>query len=219
MLKMENSVQMHKDMGTPDSEMEEVRRMFAETDSRLLVVTVVVSIVHLLFDVLAFGHDIRFWRGLKSTKGVSVRTIGIGLVMEVIVFLYLWDSGTSVLVLFTVGGSVLVNLWKLWHARTLHRTATVKASSSQDDDVEMDEEEMSSEFDAIASRYMVMLLGPPIVGYAAFSLIYMQQMSWQSWMLESGDWPSFDLMPRTRIQHPMQRKANKSQESIISQQP
>ncbi len=45
------------------TEMEEVRRMFAETDSRLLVVTLVVSAVHLIFDILAFGHDISFWNG------------------------------------------------------------------------------------------------------------------------------------------------------------
>lgn len=73
MLQMEQSVKMHRDMGTPESEMEEVRRMFVETNSILLVVTITVSVLHLVIDVLAFKNDISFWRKLKSTKGISVR--------------------------------------------------------------------------------------------------------------------------------------------------
>ena len=51
-------------------------RMFVETHSWLLVTTIVVSFLHLLFDILAFKNDINFWRGLQSTKGISVRSIG-----------------------------------------------------------------------------------------------------------------------------------------------
>jgi hypothetical protein len=105
MLKMEQSVQMHRELGTPESEMEEVRRMFVETSSWLLIVTIVVSFVHLLFDMLAFKNDIQFWSGLKSTKGISVQSISVSTVMEVVVFFYLVDTETSYLVLFTVAGS------------------------------------------------------------------------------------------------------------------
>jgi hypothetical protein len=66
---MEQSIQLHREMGTPESEMEEVRRMFVETNSILLAVTITVSLLHVIIDILAFKNDISFWRKLKSTKG------------------------------------------------------------------------------------------------------------------------------------------------------
>jgi hypothetical protein len=72
----------------------------------------------------------------------------------------------------------------LSHIHTIY-TYIKHANTVQSQDV-WDEEEMSQEFDAVASQYMIVLLGPPILGYAAFSLIYMKHKSWYSWVLESG---------------------------------
>jgi hypothetical protein len=41
--------------------MDEMKRMFLETDPILLGVTMVVSILHTIFEVLAFKNDINFW--------------------------------------------------------------------------------------------------------------------------------------------------------------
>ena len=43
--------------------------MFVETNSILLAVTITVSLLHVIIDILAFKNDISFWRKLKSTKG------------------------------------------------------------------------------------------------------------------------------------------------------
>ena len=113
MLKMLHSVEMHREMGTPESEMEDVRRMFVETNSLLLVVTITVSLLHVVLDLLAFKNDVSFWSQLESTKGISVRSIAVSSVMEFVVMLYLFDNDTSYLVLFTVVGTLAVNLWKV----------------------------------------------------------------------------------------------------------
>jgi len=184
MIKMEQSVQMHKEMGTPESEMEEVRRMFVETNSILLIVTIVVSVLHLVIDVLAFKNDIAFWRTLQSTKGISVRSIAVSSVMELVVLLYLLDNDTSFLVLFTVGGGLAVNVWKVVRAWSLARGHSANGDKAS---VQMSEDEaVSRRIDFLASSYLLLILGPVIVGYASYSLIYEKHKGWYSWALQSG---------------------------------
>lgn len=184
MIKMEQSVQLHKEMGTPESEMEEVRRMFVETNSILLIVTLTVSCLHLIIDVLAFKNDIAFWRQIKSTKGISVRSIAVNTVMELVVLLYLLDNDTSFLVLFTVGGGLLVNVWKVFRAWTLTKG---HAGKGDKESLQISEdEEMSRRIDYLASSYLLLMLGPVILGYGSYSLIYEKHKGWYSWALQSG---------------------------------
>ena len=65
---LEQQSQMHGDKAV-----EEMRQMLTETSPWLLVVTMLVSILHTVFDVLAFKNDISFWKNNKSMKGLSLR--------------------------------------------------------------------------------------------------------------------------------------------------
>lgn len=49
--------------------------MLLETNPFLLAVTVIVTMLHMVFDVLAFKNDIAFWKEQKDMTGLSVRTI------------------------------------------------------------------------------------------------------------------------------------------------
>lgn len=149
MVQMYYSIQMHKEMGTPESEMEDVRRMFVETNSWLLVVTITVSLLHVILDLLAFKNDVYFWRDLQSTKGISVRAIAVEFVMEFVVLLYLFDNDTSYLVLFTVFGTLVVDLWKLVRAWALMRGH--QAGDDQDSKQISEEEAVSRQIDYLAS--------------------------------------------------------------------
>jgi hypothetical protein len=42
-------------------DLDEMKRMFLETDKVLLAVTMIVSCLHSVFEVLAFKNDIAFW--------------------------------------------------------------------------------------------------------------------------------------------------------------
>lgn len=56
-------------------DMDEMKRMFLETDPILLTVTMIVSLLHTVFEVLAFKNDISFWKSKDSMEGISVWTL------------------------------------------------------------------------------------------------------------------------------------------------
>lgn len=96
---------MQTNMGiAQDGESDEVKRIFLEGNPYLLAITMAVSMLHTVFDFLAFKNDIGFWKENKSMEGLSARSIVINAFMQLIVFLYLLDNETSMVVLFSSGG-------------------------------------------------------------------------------------------------------------------
>merc|ERR1719402_1374377 len=91
-------------MGFTEKDTDEVKGIFADTNLILLLVTFGVSAVHLLFDFLAFKNDISFWRGKSDMVGLSTKTILWRAFSQSVIFLYLMDSETSLLVLIPAGG-------------------------------------------------------------------------------------------------------------------
>lgn len=55
-------------MGVDNKETEEIKRMFLETNFYLLSFTMAVSMLHSLFDFLAFKNDISFWKKRKDLE-------------------------------------------------------------------------------------------------------------------------------------------------------
>jgi len=55
--------------------MDELKRIWIETDPILLGVTTVVSLLHTVFEALAFKNDIQFWNEQDSMEGISVKTL------------------------------------------------------------------------------------------------------------------------------------------------
>jgi hypothetical protein len=54
-----------------------MKRIFLEGNPYLLALTMAVSMLHSVFDFLAFKNDIGFWRENKSMEGLSARSIVI----------------------------------------------------------------------------------------------------------------------------------------------
>lgn len=48
-----------------------VYRLISDTPVTLIMVTLLASILHLLFEVLAFQSDISFWKSAENTTGMS----------------------------------------------------------------------------------------------------------------------------------------------------
>ena len=76
-------------------ELEEFKRMLLETNPILLVTTLAVSLLHSLFEMLAFKSDISHWRNKKDNVGISVRSVLSNVVMQIIIFLYLMDNNDN----------------------------------------------------------------------------------------------------------------------------
>ena len=75
---------MQRDFGAQaDGESDELKRVLLEGNPYFLGITFFVSILHSVFDMLAFKNDIGFWKGKKNVEGLSVRTVGINCVCQV----------------------------------------------------------------------------------------------------------------------------------------
>jgi len=167
-------------MGFTDKDTDEVKGIFADTNLVLLLVTFGVSAVHLLFDFLAFKSDINFWRGKKSMEGLSRKTILWRAFSQSVIFLYLMDEETSLLVLIPAGVGAVIEMWKV--TKALHVTLSLSGLKfGEDSKVEAD----TAELDGVAMRYLSWVLYPLCVGGAVYSLIYTPHKSWYSWTIQT----------------------------------
>lgn len=166
-----------------------IKQMLADTNPVLLAVTLVVSVFHMLFDVLAFKNDISFWSGRTSYKGLSLRTLILGLVSQSVIFLYLVDTGASKLVLISSFLSLVIDLWKISRfvrlgVKVSSQFPFVSMAVSRDQALDASEVE-TDKHDATALKWMTILMSPLAIAYACYSLVYSSHKSWYSWVLGS----------------------------------
>jgi len=174
--------------GLSSRESDEIKRIFVVTNPWYLGLTMTVSLVHTLFDLLAFSSDVGFWSKNKSMEGLSAGAVVGQAGMQAIVFLYLLDNDTSFLVLMSVGLGLVVELWKLtrvfvvrfrWPTlgNPLPLSFTSRASSALSD---------TARHDRDAMVWLSRILLPCLVVYAAYDLYSgSHHTSWYSWTLST----------------------------------
>merc|ERR1712141_9283 len=173
-------------MGT-EKDTDEVKGIFADTNLVLLLVTFAVSAVHLLFDFLAFKNDISFWRNRTTMEGLSTRTLIWRAFSQSIIFLYLMDEETSLLVLIPSGIAAIIEMWKVTKAFKVQLVKTEGSLlyrpefGSKQSKAEQDTENYDSE----SMKYLSYILYPLCLGGAVYSLMYTPHKSWWSWTISS----------------------------------
>eukprot|EP01063_Lacrimia_lanifica_P029921 TRINITY_DN4660_c0_g1_i1.p1 TRINITY_DN4660_c0_g1~~TRINITY_DN4660_c0_g1_i1.p1 ORF type:complete len:775 (+),score=338.18 TRINITY_DN4660_c0_g1_i1:68-2326(+) len=87
----------------------------------ILAAIVIVSVLHSVFNILAFKNDISFWRQQKNMKGQSMTVLVVRFGMQLVIFLYLLDmsEGTSRVVIYNFGLGLAIDLWKIIRAVSL----------------------------------------------------------------------------------------------------
>ncbi|OMH85183.1 Cleft lip and palate transmembrane protein-like protein [Zancudomyces culisetae] len=82
----------------------------------ILILTVVVTAFHSLFDFLAFKNDVQFWRKKKDAIGVSTRTMALNIVFQVIILAYLFENEkeTSYVIILSNAVGIFIEMWKLY---------------------------------------------------------------------------------------------------------
>ncbi|XP_049781476.1 cleft lip and palate transmembrane protein 1-like protein [Schistocerca cancellata] len=184
---IETALRSLMSFGFNEKDVDEVKGIFADTNMYLLCITVFVAAVHLLFDFLAFKNDVTFWRHKQNFAGLSVRTVVWRAFSHIIVFLYMMDEKTSLLVLIPSGIATVIELWKAQKViyvevtfSKLHLPClrfTSKGSSAA--------EQKTQEFDAEIMRYLSYILYPCCILGAIYSLLYVPHKSWYSWSIHS----------------------------------
>jgi len=65
--------------------------------------TQAVSMLHSVFDFLAFKNDVAFWKDNRSMEGLSARSIMVNAFCQLVILFYLLDNDTSTVVLISSG--------------------------------------------------------------------------------------------------------------------
>lgn len=110
-LHVEHALRLFKQFGFTRKDIDEVKGIFSDTNLYLLCGTIFVGSIHLLFDFLAFKNDISFWRSKKTYEGLSVRTTIWRAFSQIVIFLYLMDENTSLLILVPEGIGSLIEVF------------------------------------------------------------------------------------------------------------
>eukprot|EP00611_Tribonema_gayanum_P019977 TRINITY_DN3568_c0_g1_i2.p1 TRINITY_DN3568_c0_g1~~TRINITY_DN3568_c0_g1_i2.p1 ORF type:complete len:609 (-),score=126.44 TRINITY_DN3568_c0_g1_i2:291-2117(-) len=184
--------------GFSDKDIDEMRRMIIDTNLYLLAVTMVVSMLHLLFEFLAFKSDVQFWKKNKSLRGLSVGSIAAELVFQAVIVLYLIEDDSSILVTAPTVVGVILQAWKLRRATGLtlqrrgdsmlwlpvmprldrERAMAAKGAKGSGPDAGQD-------YDRVAITYLSLLLLPGVVGFSLRSLLTERYTGWYSWAIRS----------------------------------
>ena len=185
---MERSWQQQRKWGAQThAQQDELKRILMDTNPYLLILTAIVTVLHTIFDCLAFKNDIQFWRERASLKGLSTKSMIIGIVFRLIIVLYLYDNEITRVILFSQVAGLLIELWKF--SKTIKFTVTHDKNrllpSVRIEDHEIQDPE-TEEYDALAMRHLSEIIYPLIFGCAMYSLVYAEHKNMYSWILSTA---------------------------------
>lgn len=174
-----------REHGFSEMDIDEIKDSIADTNVYLFGATILISLLHFVFDFLSLRSDVSFWRGKNNLVGLSVRTVVWRAFSQTVIFLYLLDKKAMRIVLIPAGIAAIVELWKsmiMLRVELVTGTAwlpRIRFKKTPCASVE----EKTRKFDAESMKYLSYLLYPLIVGGAVYSLLYQPRKSWYSWVI------------------------------------
>ncbi|KAI0053593.1 cleft lip and palate associated transmembrane protein [Auriscalpium vulgare] len=179
--------------GSSGAEIDELKRMLVETNPWFLGLTGLVSLLHMLFELLAFKNDVSHWKNRQELVGVSVRSIVTNVFVQLIILLYLIDNNTdtSWMILFGSGTGLLIEAWKITKAVDIKIVSSPAGSklpwtlAITDKHVLSEDEKKTQEYDKLAFRYVSWVTIPSLAIYAVYSLIYDSHRGWYSFVIST----------------------------------
>ncbi|XP_056300163.1 lipid scramblase CLPTM1L-like [Pseudoliparis swirei] len=170
-----------RQFGFTEENIDEIKETLVGSNLYMLVLTAVITALQLICEFLALKNDFSSWRKKKSMVGMSRKSVLWRSLSTLLIFLHLLEE-TSLLVLLPVGLGACVEVWKVfkvfkipfqWKSSKLHVN-------------KLDEEERKTvEYDTQASRYLSYLVYPLCISGAIFSLAYLRQKSYYSWLVNT----------------------------------
>ncbi|KVI08102.1 Cleft lip and palate transmembrane 1 [Cynara cardunculus var. scolymus] len=171
-LQIDQSFQIHRSYGSMlEGEADELKRVFVEGNPYLLGITMVVSLLHSVFDFLAFKNDIQFWNKNKSMEGLSAKSVVVSFFCQLVVFLYLLDNDTSWMILASSGVGCCIESGSIPKLKFTDRD-TYAGNKTK-------------EYDDLAMKYLSYVLFVLVACSSVYSLMYETHKSWYSWILSS----------------------------------
>lgn len=116
---LSEALETQKDFGFEEQDIDDVRRLIADTNVTLLAITLIFSALHMLFEFLTFKNEVSFWRNNKDLTGLSVRSLFLDMIGQTIILLFLIEKDSSLLMTIPSGIGCLIALWKCRRAAGL----------------------------------------------------------------------------------------------------
>ncbi|XP_055920317.1 putative lipid scramblase CLPTM1 [Eupeodes corollae] len=170
-----------------DEDQDSIKETLLETNIYLLGLTVAISILHSVFELLAFKNDIQFWNNRQSLEGLSVRSVFFGVFQSLIVLLYVLDNETNIMIRLSCFVGLGIEVWKI------HKVVDIKYDGSDKvfgilprvsfKDKSSYEESATKEYDNLAFKYLSWACFPLLIGYFGYSLFYNEHKGWYSFVL------------------------------------
>ncbi|WVR03952.1 hypothetical protein IAU60_000951 [Kwoniella sp. DSM 27419] len=175
------------------AEFDEIKRTLTETSPWLLITTAIVTLLHTVFEFLAFSSDVSHWRKKdKDLVGVSLNTILTNCFVQLVILLYLQDSSeeTSFMILFGQGIGLLIEAWKITkvtNVRIRPAPNSIFGYALQFEDKRQlsEDEKKTQEYDALAFRLVSYAAIPILAGYTGYALLYQTHRGWYSFVVST----------------------------------
>lgn len=170
-----------------DEDQDSLKETLLETNPYLLGITIAISILHSIFELLAFKNDIQFWNNRKSLEGLSVRSVFFNVFQSLIVLLYVLDNETNFMIKISCFIGLGIEVWKI--------QKVVNVSISRQNllfgflpritfsDKGSYVESSTKQYDNLAFKYLGWLCFPLLVAYGVYSVIYQEHKGWYSFVL------------------------------------
>lgn len=157
-----------------------LKETMMDTNPYLLAMTVFVSIIHSVFELLAFKNDIQFWNNRNSLEGLSVRTVFFSVFQSLIVLLYVLDNETNTLVRISCFVGLCIEMWKI------KKVVDIKFENGRIyfEDKGSYVESSTKQYDQLAFKYLSWVCFPLLIGYSIYALIYLEFKGWYSFVLD-----------------------------------
>jgi len=169
-----------------DEDQDSLKQAILDTNPILLGLTIADSLLHTVFEFLAFKNDIQFLRSRKSLEGLSVRSILFSVFTSLIVLLYVMDNETNFMVKISIGVGLLIEFWKIpkvLDVKVDWANPTLGFIPLKFSDKGSYVQSSTKEYDRQAFKYLGVLLFPLLAGYVVYSLIYNEHKGWYSFVL------------------------------------
>lgn len=170
-----------------DDDQDSLKETLLDTNPVLLGMTVAVSILHSVFELLAFKNDIQFWKERKSLEGLSVRSVFFGVFQSLIVMLYVLDNDTNFMIRMSCIVGLGIECWKIKKVTNIGVDARDKIMGVLPRITFADKgdyvESSTKKYDNLAFKYLGWLCFPLLVGYGIYSLMYNEHKGWYSFTL------------------------------------
>eukprot|EP00929_Paragymnodinium_shiwhaense_P105406 TRINITY_DN70401_c0_g1_i1.p1 TRINITY_DN70401_c0_g1~~TRINITY_DN70401_c0_g1_i1.p1 ORF type:complete len:608 (-),score=137.76 TRINITY_DN70401_c0_g1_i1:121-1944(-) len=174
--------------GVNSYDIDSFKQMIGGSSPWKIIIVYSITILHFIFEYLAFSNDIQFWRSKTSFEGLSSTSVAMQAGMSIISLLYVIEVRQSKIAMYFIMFRMCLHFWKLSKMTTLKSSPSfpfVEWVNRQGVSDQMEEMQEVYEDEKKCMRYLMLVLLPIIAIVCGYRLVNHRYRSWYSWIILS----------------------------------